>query len=185
MAVGGQVDRAQPSEHHPHERPDLQPQPRRHRQQHLGSGPLVEGEVEGMVGGHVAVDVAGGDRCIQVLVDRLQRRNHAPVGQGRPARGKLRLDPIAGQGQLLQSGFGERRHGQPLVGRIDLQRPLGHQPADRVAHRHGADAQLRRQGPQRHALARRDPPADQGVADGEIDLVMDGVDFTKDTPGRG
>jgi hypothetical protein len=93
---------------------------------------------------------------------------------GRGAGRQLGLDPQAGLRQLLQPARGQRRHAEPLVGRIDRQGPLGHQPPHGVAHRHRRHAQLGGQAAQADPDARRDAAGDQGLADGLVDLVVDG-----------
>jgi hypothetical protein len=104
----------------------------------------------------------------------LQGFDQRLIGPRRGAGRQFRLDPQPGQRQLLQPRGGQGRHGEALVGRIDRQGALGRQPPDRVAHRHRTDVQLGRQAAQRHPDARRDPARDQALADGLVDLVVNG-----------
>jgi hypothetical protein len=59
---------------------------------------------------------------------------------GQRQRHQLTLDEAAGTGEIVELFAGDDRHPHRAVGQR-FQRLFGHQPAERLAHRHGARLQ--------------------------------------------
>ncbi len=119
--------------------------------------------MEARVGFHVVVDVAARERGVEVGVDRpdLAQQRRADVRQRERRRFGLDQPPAA---QHLVEPLGCHRWHRDLALRADLDRAFRRQPAERVAHRHLADAELLRDPARRQRDPRRDAAGDQAPA---------------------
>lgn len=149
----------------------LQPQALDRRHQHRRSRQAIEAEMEALVVLEQALDVALARGLPDGLVDRGQFLEMGPPGRRhRPFR-RRPLDHGAAAAQIREPPERDRRHPDgPVVGL--LERVLGDEPSQRLAHRHRRGAELAGQGADHERLRGREATCHLGAAQRRIDRLV-------------
>ncbi len=132
------------------------------RQQNIVRPVAIERGVEGEVGLDHRLGVVGLHRRVGSAVERVEPAQEIAVGARQGAGGGLALQQRARGDQLLEAARRHLRHAHAAIVE-QHQRPLGHQPAQRLAHRHGGDAERIGEPADGHRLAGREAPGHHGA----------------------
>ena len=167
-------------------RPDLQPQPLDHRQEQGHARRLVEEEMDVLVDaeqlhpvGLAALHLGG-----ELAVERLHAVHVVHADAPRGFLHREALDRDADAQQLAKARLGHHRHADAPVGE-HLQRPFRGEAAHRLAHRHRAHVERRRELAQRELLPGLQLPGHQVVAQSLVDALAERARLHRRDAGEG
>ena len=168
---GGAPGKADVMEQIIERRPDAQPNPLDHIKQQRRARGAVDGKMHFLILGEICRGIValrgGADLGAQAV-------NTIKLSVSNEQRRLLRRQAFEGNPNLANFGIlgaGHNRHPGRAVG-TEIECALGHQAAQRLAHRHGAGAELAGEASERHRLTGLELAGDQAAADFLIDIFM-------------